>query len=120
MGLGVDIVKVDRISLEEGFVNFILSSKEKEIFATKGVNKQQFLAGRFAAKEAFLKANHMGLGEIPLKEIEVLYGEKGNPIIVHNNNIYEEVSISHEKEYAIATVLILWFHVHLFLQNLLI
>ena len=49
----------------------------------------------------------MGLGEIPLKEIEVLYGEKGNPIIVYNNNIYEEVSISHEKEYAIATVLIL-------------
>ena len=107
MGLGIDIVDITRISNEENFANFILSDKEKEIYLTKGIKKIEFLAGRFAAKEAFLKANHKGLGEIPLKEIEVLYGEEGNPIIVYNNKVYEEVSISHDANIAIASVLIL-------------
>ena len=103
MGIGIDIVEIKRISLEDRFIDLVLSDREKELLE-KRVNKKEFLAGRFAAKEAFLKANHKGLGDIPLKNIEVLNLENGQPFIIYNNNEYFEVSISHEKEYAVAVV----------------
>lgn len=103
MGIGIDIVKVDRISQVDQFADFILSPREKEIYLSKG-NKKEFLAGRFAAKEAFLKANHKGIGDILLRNIEVLYGESGEPVIHYMDKIYKEVSISHEREYAVAVV----------------
>jgi holo-[acyl-carrier protein] synthase len=106
MGLGIDIVEISRISLEEKFINFVLSKREQDILNTR-LKKKEFIAGRFAAKEAFLKANHMGLGDISLNKIEVLYGDNGQPIIIYDNKTYEEVSISHEREYAVATVIIL-------------
>lgn len=103
MGIGIDIVQIERISLEDRFIDFILSDKEKQLM-NKRVNKKEFLAGRFAAKEAFLKANHKGLGDINLKDIEVLNLDNGQPIIIYNNKEYLEVSISHEKDYAVAVV----------------
>lgn len=103
MGLGIDIVKVDRITQVDQFADFLLSHREKEIYLTKG-NKKEFLAGRFAAKEAFLKANHKGIGDIILRNIEVLYGEHGEPVIHFEGKVYTEVSISHEREYAVAVV----------------
>lgn len=103
MGIGIDIVEIKRISLEDRFIDLVLSDREKELLY-KRVNKKEFLAGRFAAKEAFLKANHKGLGDIRLKDIEVLNFENGQPYIVFNNIEYLEVSISHEKEYAVAVV----------------
>ena len=105
MAVGVDLCKVSRISLDERFIDFVLSYKEKEAM-NKRVKKEEYLASRFAAKEAFLKANHKGLGEIKMNEIEVLNYENGVPYIVYNNIVYENVSISHEDEYAIAVVII--------------
>ena len=105
MAVGVDLCKISRISLDERFIDFVLSDKEKEVM-NKRVKKEEYLASRFAAKEAFLKANHKGLGEIKMNEIEVLNYENGAPYIVYNNIVYENVSISHEDEYAIAVVII--------------
>ncbi len=105
MGVGIDIVKISRIKLNSRFLNFVLCNEELEILKNK-TNKQEFVAGRFAAKEAFLKANGAGLGKIALKDIKVLYNNKGCPIIVHGDQIFENISISHEKEYAIAIAII--------------
>ena len=105
MAVGVDLCKISRISLDERFIDFVLSDKEKEAM-NKRVKKEEYLASRFAAKEAFLKANHKGLGEIKMNEIEVLNYENGVPYIVYSNIVYENVSISHEDEYAIAVVII--------------
>ena len=105
MAVGVDLCKISRISLDERFIDFVLSDKEKEAM-NKRIKKEEYLASRFAAKEAFLKANHKGLGEIKMNEIEVLNYENGAPYIVYNNIVYENVSISHEDEYAIAVVII--------------
>ena len=105
MAVGVDLCKISRISLDERFIDFVLSDKEKEAM-NKRVKKEEYLASRFAAKEAFLKANHKGLGEIKMNEIEVLNYENGVPYIVYDNIVYENVSISHEDEYAIAVVII--------------
>lgn len=105
MAVGIDIVKIERIDLNEHFLKFVLSPNEIKILDTKP-NKKQFVAGRFAAKEAFLKANKTGIGGISLKDIEVLYDNTGAPIIKYGDKIFENVSISHEKEYAISIVII--------------
>lgn len=104
MALGTDIVQISRIKDIETFSKGILSKKEYDIYITKN-KKEEFLAGRFAAKEAFSKAKKQGL-KIPLKEIEVLYKDDGSPYILYKEEEYE-VSISHDGDYAIAVVIIL-------------
>ena len=107
MPVGIDIVQINRIDISNTrFISKVLSKKEIELMNTK-INKQSFVAGRFAAKEAFLKANKCGIFDMDLNKIEVLYDElHQNPIIYYENKKYENVSISHEKEYAIAIVII--------------
>ncbi len=104
MALGIDIVQISRIKDVDLFSKGILSNKEMEIFLTRN-KKAEFLAGRFAAKEAFSKAKKMGL-KIPLKDIEILYKENGSPYILYKEEEFD-VSISHDGDYAIAVVNIL-------------
>lgn len=102
--IGVDIVYIPRIknATIDALKREILSIEEQEL-CTKAPKIEEFLAGRFAAKEAFLKANHCGLGEIPLKEIKVLYNKRGAPIIRYHRKTYD-VSISHDGDYVVAVV----------------
>ncbi len=102
--LGTDIVYIPRMRLDEAFVGKILSSKEREIYDRRK-DKKEFLAGRFAAKEAFMKAMKKGLGLAPLDQIEILYLEDGSPTLIYEGKRYE-VSIAHDGDYAIATVII--------------
>ena len=107
-GLGIDLVKNDRISnsINEDFINMILTSKEKEIyFKRKGTKQLEFLCGRFAAKEAIVKA--ISKYENPhFLEIEILNNPNGSPFVKYKNyNI--EVSISHEKKYTIASAIVI-------------
>lgn len=100
--IGTDIVKIDRIEKSiksESFLNKIYSEKERDY--CKGVNHY---AGIFAAKEAYFKAIGTGI-KMPMCKVEVLHTENGKPYI--NNVANSDVSISHDGEYAIATV-ILW------------
>ncbi|WP_278453593.1 holo-ACP synthase [Thomasclavelia spiroformis] len=106
MKIGVDIVDLDRIQVENlHFIKRILSPKEQEIFfQMKSVqSKKEFLGGRFAGKEAYLKARQLGIGGIDFHDIEILNHENGAPFI---NDEAAEISISHEKKYAVAFVVI--------------
>lgn len=100
--VGIDIVKISRIKNVDSLSRFILSDNEIILF-NRSPKKKEFLAGRFASKEAFLKANHKGLNAIPLKEIEVLYNKDNSPYIKYKNKKYD-VSISHDGDYAVAVV----------------
>jgi holo-[acyl-carrier protein] synthase len=100
--LGIDIVELKRIENVlkkhgDKFVNRILSESEKKIYFSRK-NKIEFLAGRFAAKEAFIKANE----SLPFNEIEILNDKNGKPYIKGFESY--KVSISHEKKYAVAAV----------------
>ncbi|HNY74735.1 MAG TPA: holo-ACP synthase [Bacilli bacterium] len=102
MGIGIDIVDMRRIKDAERFAEGILSVRELALMAAKP-DKLSFVAGRFAAKEAFMKALGQGLDQIPLKAIEVLYrGPNMAPYVLFNNVEYD-VSIAHDGDYAIAT-----------------
>lgn len=107
-GIGTDIVDLSRfLSKEDAFAKKILSSKEYEIYQTIQCDKRkrEYIGGRFAGKEAFLKANGMGLGDIAFKDITILNKESGAPYLQYKN-MHVHISIAHEKQYAIAYVMI--------------
>ena len=105
MSIGIDIVSLKHIKNEELLAKKILSKEEYEIYLRR-VNKKEFLAGRWAAKEAFLKANGVGLigkNAINMADISIVNEKNGRPILKYKDKIYD-VSISHEEEYAVAVV----------------
>ena len=116
-GIGTDIVEVERIrkldSLEK-FADKILSLNELEVFKSQiDEEKVTFLAKQFAAKEAVSKALGTGIGkDIRFNQIEILRNSDGKPYLNHDGMITTifndlgitktHVSLSDEKEYAIA------------------
>lgn len=112
-GIGIDIIELHRIqkSMENiRFVDRILTNREKDLFLTleNKKRKAEFLAGRFAAKEAFAKAVGTGIGKLSFHHMEVLPDKKGAPHM--NAEGYERyrvfLSITHSEEYAVAQVVI--------------
>lgn len=117
-GIGTDISKVSRF---EKWVNnpglYLRYFNKSEIKESKSVHAQcEHLAARFAAKEAFSKA--LGTGIIfDLKDVYVTNDNLGKPILNVEGkaadilkdkfgNCKVHVSLSHEKEYATAFVII--------------
>lgn len=111
-GIGIDIVELKRIEAimerQEKFVSRVLTESEKEKIETlSGKRKAEFLAGRFAAKEAFSKAFGTGIGkELSFLDIEISSDERGKPFIKKPFNEGVHLSISHSAEYAVAQVII--------------
>jgi len=117
-GVGIDLVKVDRIrqALErypDRFRRRIFTSTEVA-FCEKLANKYLSYAGRFAAKEAFSKALGTGLrGAISWNEIEVDDNERSRPTLRPTGRARQflgsrkaHLSISHLDDYATAVVVI--------------
>lgn len=113
-GIGIDIIELERIERavkrNSRFVERILTEKERDIYESfkQRKRKLEFLAGRFAAKEAFAKATGTGIGKLSFQHIEVLPNEIGAPEIIVEGFIKEKIflSISHSKQYAVAQVII--------------
>ncbi|NLY44149.1 MAG: holo-ACP synthase [Clostridiaceae bacterium] len=119
IGTGIDIVEIDRISRvikkNDYFVTRFFSEAEQQYFKQRN-NRAEVIAGNFAAKEAFSKAVGTGFRMFELRNIEVLRDPLGKPYI----NTYEgarelikklgidmlHVSISHSRNYAIASVIV--------------
>ena len=114
---GIDIIEIERIkkSIEETegkFCERVYTEKEIEYCESKKAQKYQHYAARFAAKEAVSKAISSNLTskyDIGWKDIEILNDENGRPYVnilnqdVKFDNI--DISISHCKEYAVASVI---------------
>ena len=112
-GIGLDIVEIARIekALERSdkFQHRILSERELKLFnQLSEKRKVEFLAGRFAAKEAYSKANGTGIGKgCEFHQIEVLKSDLGKPELYFNEKLVSgHVSITHSKEYAAAQVIL--------------
>lgn len=113
-GIGIDLIELNRIDRalrkKARFVNRILTANELEKYESlhKYNRKLEYLAGRFAAKEAFAKATGRGIGKLSFQHIDVLSDEIGAPKIhvpgYDTNKVY--ISITHSKEYAVAQVII--------------
>jgi len=124
--VGTDIIEVSRIqesieNIGENFINKIFT--QEEINYCKNTKKlmYQHYAARFAAKEAAFKAISTLLEDkysISWKNAQILNDDNGKPHLefialtkeverMLKRIISIDVSISHLKEYAIATVTIL-------------
>lgn len=118
---GVDIVEIERIKdsieqLGDAFLNKVYTKKEIEYCESKGKNKYQHYAARFAVKEAAFKAASEGVEDkfsISWKDVETTNDEQGRPkteILYLKSKKVEnvDVSISHCKDYAVANVTVLF------------
>ena len=114
IGVGVDIVQVDRIQKnieKQKFIDKVYTEKEKEYLTKRQLNPQT-AAGLFAAKEALSKTLGTGISGFSITDIEIVKDEFNKPeILLHNNALKISkdkgidkinISISHEKDYAIA------------------
>jgi holo-[acyl-carrier protein] synthase len=111
-GIGIDIIEINRIEelvkKNEKFIDRILTDNEKEVFRKlNGKRQNEYLAGRFAAKEAFSKAMGTGIGKgLQFIDIEVSQDSLGKPYISKPFTNGAHLTISHSKEYAVAQVII--------------
>lgn len=107
-GIGIDIVEFKRIreNMNERFIKRILSDEELLIFNkfTNEHRKVEFLAGRFAAKEAYTKVYKKFNDSLNFTDVKVLHDQFGAPYIksLYKNRDKVKVSISHSENYAIA------------------
>lgn len=107
ISIGTDIVELNRVrkALSDSFMRLTLS--EDEIVKANTFSEErrvQFVSGRFAAKEAIIKA--LTDYEVPLmKDLNIVNNEKGKPEIEYKDYIIH-LSISHERNYATAVAVL--------------
>lgn len=110
-GIGIDIIELARvqkmIDRQPKFIERVLCPSEQQTLAGLSGNRQaEFLAGRFAAKEAFSKANGTGIGkQLSFQDMEIAAEVSGKPYFV-KPNVKAHLSITHSREYAVAEVVI--------------
>jgi holo-[acyl-carrier protein] synthase len=118
-GIGTDIVRVSRIQkgldrYGERFASRILAGQELADFQTT-LHPARFLARRFAAKEAVVKAYGTGFTRgMTFRDIVVSHDAAGKPLLLLSGRALELqqemgigekfISISDEQEYAVAFV----------------
>lgn len=117
MKIGTDIAEISRFEkLTAKDIPQKIFSDDEAAYILSKKNTAQTAAGIFAAKEAFVKAVGTGISDFPLNEITVVHTPSGAPEIRLLNNagkIFKryfsgriELSISHDGNYAVATVCI--------------
>lgn len=116
LGIGVDLIRVERVAkLNDAARHRLFLPAELEIGSAHLDRKNEKLAGRFAAKEAVLKALGTGLAKgIRWHDIEISQNELGAPVVFLHGKAAEIaqgmgvkqvlLSISHEGGLAIAFV----------------
>lgn len=114
-GIGIDIAQIDRYrTLGENTIRHILSPCELEEFhSLSEKSAPAFLASRFAAKEALVKALGTGFGPVMAHDLTVAHDGNGRPYFTFSekaealfSGLAVHLSISHERDYAAAMVVL--------------
>ena len=113
--IGIDIIEIARIQSAidrwgESFLHRVYTEPELRLCR----KKPSRLAGRFAGKEAVMKALGTGAKGISWREIEILAEPSGKPLVHLYGKAQDKanglglghlaISLSHSREYAIAFV----------------
>lgn len=119
-GVGIDIIEIERIKdavekYGDNFLNRVFTEKEIQYCRRRRVYGYPELAVRFAAKEAYSKALGVGVAGfgrnnhgVKWKDVEITNNSHGKPLISYKGEVSEKVqiSLSHSRDYAIASVYI--------------
>lgn len=117
LGLGNDIIEIERIKEaffhhRERFLSRLFTEKERA-YCQRFHDPFPHFSGRYAAKEAIVKALGSGFGpHIGWQDIEILADPSGRPLVYFSRNVSSLfhspnviVSISHCKNYATAVAI---------------
>jgi holo-[acyl-carrier protein] synthase len=118
-GVGTDIIEIERIKVAierhgSRFLDRLFTEKEQS-YCGRYKDPTPHYAGRFAAKEAILKALGTGLhAEMTWKEIEIVNDLQGKPEVQLSARLKASLavaqiflSISHCESYATATAIVM-------------
>lgn len=119
LGIGIDIVEIQKIeesTQSEAFQRRVFTLEEVRS-VERYKDKAEHFAGKFAAKEAFMKAIGAGIRqEVWFTQIEVLNDESGRPQVKVGGEAGKRldesgakrihVSISHSGDLAVALVIL--------------
>lgn len=115
-GIGIDVVKTLRIEnlmkeFGDKFLRHFLTDNEIALIPKK--RKTEFIAGRFAAKEAIIKA--FGHSEARMRNVEILNDIAGKPYMANEKKILSamglesaklHISISHDRDTTVGFAII--------------
>ena len=104
-GVGIDLVKIDRFKKipfdqNESFYRKNFSKEEIE-YCLRFEEPYKHFAGKFAIKEATIKAINK---KIELSQIKTYHEESKPKVSIINEEMDFKVSVSHDGDYAIAIV----------------
>ena len=110
-GIGTDIIEINRITEmknKERFSQKLLSPEEFQQFLGYKNEKRQneFLAGRWAVKEALYKALGPYCDGKSYQDFCILNDEKGKPYLCKPSIENVHISLSHCHHYAVAFVVV--------------
>ncbi len=113
-GIGIDIIEIARIAKalntwENTFIERLFTRNEIRPSSSNASYQATYYAGRFAAKEAVVKALGTGFRGITWQDIEVLNDSVGKPYVNLSPDVAKKfdypqllITISHSKETACA------------------
>lgn len=116
-GIGNDIIEIDRIerSIRRYGQKFLdrIFTKNEQSYCLKHHRSSRHFAGRFAAKEAVVKALGTGIREgVSWQDIEIINDEFGKPCVSLSSKLQATfpdtqilLSISHSQLYATAVAI---------------
>ncbi len=118
IGLGTDIIEIERVALaaeKRQFLEKYFAKEEIDYWMQRG-SRGETLAGLFAAKEAAAKALGTGFFGFGPKDVVIFHGENGAPYLELRGGAKEQyeakggggfhLSISHHKTAAVAVAIL--------------
>lgn len=123
VGIGIDMIEIKRmdtlVNRQPKAVGRFLTEREQELLRGKSeARRAEFIAGRYAAKEAGAKALGTGIGEkLSFLDMEILPSNSGKPELTFASSVFDRLgldhqrikihlSISHSQSHAIAQVVV--------------
>ncbi|NGZ77454.1 holo-ACP synthase [Saccharibacillus alkalitolerans] len=107
-GIGHDLLEIGRIArllegrLGQRFLQRILTPAELGIARARGPKLPEFAAGRFAAKEAIVKALGTGIGQtVGFEDIEIVPDALGKPCVQLSEGAWNRLALPGGNGYVI-------------------
>lgn len=107
-GIGHDVLEIERIStlmegpLKKKFMERILTAREIQLSECRERKLSEFVAGRFSAKEAIVKALGCGIGAtIGFTDIEIIPDSLGKPEVLLSAVVWSRLNLPEGQNYKI-------------------
>lgn len=99
-GIGHDIIEIGRIaailerSAGQAFMRRVLTDAEHQLAEQRAARLAEFVAGRFAAKEAVSKAFGCGIGSmLSFTDMDILPAQGGRPVVCISDEAWHRLEL---------------------------